>query len=44
MQTQTRIWLEQVLQTRLNEKMDIPELLADGELLYVSLSQFYSIM
>ncbi|KAJ0040920.1 hypothetical protein Pint_27461 [Pistacia integerrima] len=34
LQTQTRIWLGEVLQTRLNENMDISDLLADGELLF----------
>jgi hypothetical protein len=34
-QTQTRIWLGEVLQIRLDEQMTISDLLADGELLYV---------
>ncbi|CAJ1937703.1 unnamed protein product [Sphenostylis stenocarpa] len=36
LQTQTRIWLGEVLQIRLDEQLIISELLADGELLYVS--------
>ncbi|WVZ23547.1 hypothetical protein V8G54_002091 [Vigna mungo] len=35
LQTQTRIWLGEVLQMRLDEQLIISELLADGELLYV---------
>lgn len=34
-QTQTRIWLGEVLQIRLEEQMTVSDLLADGELLYV---------
>ncbi|RVX21205.1 Protein OPAQUE10 [Vitis vinifera] len=33
LQTQTRIWLGEVLQTRLDEHLNISDLLADGELL-----------
>ncbi|KAG6500399.1 hypothetical protein ZIOFF_040244 [Zingiber officinale] len=33
-QTQTRIWLGEVLQFRIDEEMPIADLLADGELLY----------
>ncbi|KAL9247976.1 hypothetical protein vseg_021343 [Gypsophila vaccaria] len=33
LQTQTRIWLGEVLQIRLDEKMDISDILADGKLL-----------
>ena len=34
-QTQTRIWLGEVLQIRLEQQMTVSDLLADGELLYV---------
>uniref|UniRef100_A0A2N9H9R6 Calponin-homology (CH) domain-containing protein n=1 Tax=Fagus sylvatica TaxID=28930 RepID=A0A2N9H9R6_FAGSY len=34
LQTQTRIWLGEVLQIRLDEQMTISDLLADGELLF----------
>ncbi|XP_021630650.1 uncharacterized protein LOC110628335 isoform X5 [Manihot esculenta] len=34
LQTQTRIWLGEVLQTRLSDQLSIADLLADGELLY----------
>lgn len=34
LQTQTRIWLGEVLQTRLDEHLNISDLLADGELLF----------
>ena len=37
-QTQTRIWLGEVLQIRLEEQMTVSDLLADGELLYVLFS------
>ncbi|MED6192025.1 hypothetical protein PIB30_006169 [Stylosanthes scabra] len=35
LQTQTRIWLGEVLKIRLNEQLIISELLADGELLFL---------
>lgn len=34
LQTQTRIWLSEVLETRLDDRVDLSELLADGELLF----------
>ncbi|KAA8531235.1 hypothetical protein F0562_005944 [Nyssa sinensis] len=34
LQTQTRIWLGEVIQTRLDEQLHISDLLADGELLF----------
>ncbi|XP_010547859.1 PREDICTED: uncharacterized protein LOC104819473 isoform X2 [Tarenaya hassleriana] len=34
LQTQTKIWLGEVLQTRLNEHQNIAEMLSDGELLF----------
>ncbi|GAB4855321.1 hypothetical protein Ancab_023940 [Ancistrocladus abbreviatus] len=34
LQTQTRIWLGEVLQTRFDEQMNVSDLLADGKLLY----------
>ncbi|XP_035547395.1 uncharacterized protein LOC109007107 isoform X2 [Juglans regia] len=34
LQTQTRIWLGEVLQIRLDERMAVSDLLADGELLF----------
>ena len=40
-QTQTRIWLGEVLQTRLDEHLNISDLLADGELLYALASFSY---
>ncbi|KAK7849872.1 protein opaque10, partial [Quercus suber] len=40
-QTQTRIWLGEVLQIRLEEQMTVSDLLADGELLYVLFTSSY---
>nr|POF24540.1 isoform 4 of protein opaque10 [Quercus suber] len=41
LQTQTRIWLGEVLQIRLEEQMTVSDLLADGELLYVLFTSSY---
>lgn len=40
-QSQTRIWLGEVLQTRLDEHLNISDLLADGELLYALAVSLY---
>ncbi|KAE9466139.1 hypothetical protein C3L33_01990, partial [Rhododendron williamsianum] len=36
LQTQTRIWLGEVLHTRLDGQLNISDLLADGELLNIA--------
>ncbi|KDP22006.1 hypothetical protein JCGZ_03111 [Jatropha curcas] len=44
LQTQTRIWLGEVLQTRLNEQLVIADLLADGELLFEVSREIWKMM
>ncbi|WCJ37703.1 Protein OPAQUE10 [Euphorbia peplus] len=44
LQTQTRIWLGEVLRTRLNEQRSIADLLADGELLFEVSKEVWKMM
>ncbi|XP_048233171.1 uncharacterized protein LOC8287608 isoform X3 [Ricinus communis] len=44
LQTQTRIWLGEVLQTRLSERISITDLLADGELLFEVSRELWKMM